>query len=204
MGTLELPARIVLGFFVIVDNLLPLLLGGAGAGVSYGAHIGGFAAGYVLARILDVTHTRVPRAARPRPAEPQTLPGQFRDALTSGRVREAAELFFEPPRRDTALALDESDKLALGRALEASGNGRLALAAYQRAIADHPTSPYRARAHLGAARVLMRELASPTAAYQHLYAAMEEASTGDDVAEARQLLAELRAGTRTVPRGRWG
>ncbi len=45
------PARIVLGIFVILDNLLPLVVG-AGGGVAYGAHLGGFAAGLALAAVL--------------------------------------------------------------------------------------------------------------------------------------------------------
>lgn len=45
------PARFVLAIFVIVDNLVPLLMG-AGGGVAYGAHLGGFAAGLALAAVL--------------------------------------------------------------------------------------------------------------------------------------------------------
>ncbi|MCB9764548.1 MAG: rhomboid family intramembrane serine protease [Alphaproteobacteria bacterium] len=46
--TIHVNARIVLGVFVVIDNLLPLL-GGAGGGVAYGAHLGGFLAGLGLA-----------------------------------------------------------------------------------------------------------------------------------------------------------
>ena len=44
-----LRARWVLGFYLLVDNLLPFLgNGGAGTGVAHGAHIGGFLAGLGL------------------------------------------------------------------------------------------------------------------------------------------------------------
>lgn len=46
------PARVVLGIFVLFENLLPLLLEPAtrsGGGVAYGAHLGGFFAGFIFA-----------------------------------------------------------------------------------------------------------------------------------------------------------
>lgn len=53
MTTFLVPARLVLGFYLLVDNLLPFLLnGGSGAGVAHGAHIGGFAAGMAMASVM--------------------------------------------------------------------------------------------------------------------------------------------------------
>lgn len=50
MTTVFIPANIVLGFFLVVDNLLPFLLtSGQGTGVAHGAHIGGFLAGLAVA-----------------------------------------------------------------------------------------------------------------------------------------------------------
>ncbi|TLM65295.1 MAG: rhomboid family intramembrane serine protease, partial [Deltaproteobacteria bacterium] len=44
-----IPARLVLGFYLLADNLLPFLLTGSeGGGVAHGAHIGGFLAGMGL------------------------------------------------------------------------------------------------------------------------------------------------------------
>lgn len=52
--TIMLPARLVLGIFLIVDNLLPFLINhGAGAGVAHGAHIGGFLSGLGMAYGID-------------------------------------------------------------------------------------------------------------------------------------------------------
>jgi len=50
MTTILLPARLVLLAFLVLDNLLPFVLG-ADSGVAYGAHIGGFVAGWAIARI---------------------------------------------------------------------------------------------------------------------------------------------------------
>lgn len=49
---LHIPARWVLGFYVIVQNLLPLLLR-AESNVAYGAHFGGFVAGAAVAFIVE-------------------------------------------------------------------------------------------------------------------------------------------------------
>jgi membrane associated rhomboid family serine protease len=54
MNTVLVPARLVLGFYLLIDNLLPFLLTPAGgSGVAHGAHIGGFFAGLAIAGGLD-------------------------------------------------------------------------------------------------------------------------------------------------------
>lgn len=53
------PARVVLGLFVVLDNLLPLL-GGAQTGVAYGAHLGGFIGGLVIALAGERVEWRAP------------------------------------------------------------------------------------------------------------------------------------------------
>ncbi|MCA9566851.1 MAG: rhomboid family intramembrane serine protease, partial [Myxococcales bacterium] len=45
------PAWVVLGSYLVLDNVLPLLLG-AGGNVAYGAHVGGFLAGLAVAGAL--------------------------------------------------------------------------------------------------------------------------------------------------------
>ncbi len=54
------PAPIVLGVFVIIDNLLPFLVGTSG-GVAYGAHLGGFVGGLAIA--LAMRASRSPAVA---------------------------------------------------------------------------------------------------------------------------------------------
>ena len=54
MNQVLVPARLVLGFYLLVDNLLPFLMtGSGGAGVAHGAHIGGFLAGMGVAAASD-------------------------------------------------------------------------------------------------------------------------------------------------------
>ncbi|HXV75956.1 MAG TPA: rhomboid family intramembrane serine protease, partial [Candidatus Polarisedimenticolaceae bacterium] len=49
----ELPARVVLGFYLVVENLWPLLWSRGDGGISYGAHIGGFVAGLTAAFLIS-------------------------------------------------------------------------------------------------------------------------------------------------------
>jgi len=52
IGVVRVGAVWVLGIFLLVDNLLPLLIVPAGGGVAHGAHIGGFLAGMAAAWIM--------------------------------------------------------------------------------------------------------------------------------------------------------
>ncbi len=45
------PARLVLGLYLLIENVLPWLLTSSDVGVAHGAHIGGFAAGWLVARV---------------------------------------------------------------------------------------------------------------------------------------------------------
>jgi rhomboid family protein len=55
MNVFMVPARIVLGFYLVLDNIVPFLIeGGRGGGVAHGAHIGGFVAGVILAKLFVI------------------------------------------------------------------------------------------------------------------------------------------------------
>lgn len=68
MNVILLPARWVLGFYVIIDNLLPLLMG-AQSNVAYGAHLGGFLAGLIVALAGQALSWRWPWKDRPAPPD---------------------------------------------------------------------------------------------------------------------------------------
>ena len=63
MRVFEIPARIVLGVYLVCDNIVPLIFtaGQGGGGVAHGAHIGGFLAGLAGAWLID----RVTTTAKP-------------------------------------------------------------------------------------------------------------------------------------------
>ena len=82
----EVPARVVLALYLVLDNLLPSLLTDAAGGVAYTAHLGGFATGVVLAWAAD-------RGGRPARAEDGTTLATLRHRLrTLPAGRERAEL----------------------------------------------------------------------------------------------------------------
>ena len=211
MDVIELPARWVLGMYVVLDNLLPLLLTGGAGGISYGAHIGGFGAGLALAWGLRPAWSDGPRR-RPRAAadgapgtpagEPPPVDVLLAQLLDAGQVDAAARLFFDLPRDVSRRLLPPQDKLRLAESLALAGQPRQALAALQRVLSEHPRGPGRVQAHLGAAQLLLHAFESPTAAYQHLYSALEDSPTAEESRIARQLQGELEARTRGLPKHR--
>src|SRR5262249_41691161 len=89
MDVIMVPARIVLGFYLVLDNIVPFLIVGArGGGVAHGAHIGGFVAGIVGAGLPDrLVVRRGAEELATHPGEhPIALAEQLRDA---GRPDEA-------------------------------------------------------------------------------------------------------------------
>lgn len=62
IGFVFVPAPVVLGIYLLIDNLLPFLaMMDAPGGVAYGAHIGGFLAGLLIALVL---RHKAPRGGR--------------------------------------------------------------------------------------------------------------------------------------------
>ncbi|MDQ7006330.1 MAG: rhomboid family intramembrane serine protease [Acidobacteriota bacterium] len=200
---MEFPARLVLGIFIVLDNVLPMLFsGGGGTGVAYGAHLGGFAAGLAVAWGWDRLRLARPEPAlraAPRPAASAPAAALL-DALDHDRLPEAYGLLAALPRARARSEVALGDKLRLARALETAGHPRAALAVYQRILGEHSAAAAQATAHIGAARVLAGDLELPTAAYQHLLAALESRPSAADRLEARRILELLRRRAATVPR----
>ncbi len=200
----ELPARIVLGIYLVVDNLLPALLG-AGSGVAGGAHLGGFAAAAALALGFDRFHLARPEGElRARPTPTASAAGVPRDALRTALAQGdlggglAVLMAASDPRQPP---VDPVDALVLAERLAAAGHPRAALAVNQRVLADHPRGAVAARAHLLLAEVLVAAFSLPTEAAQHLVRGLEAGADAAAAARLRELLAEL-ARSGVVPR-RW-
>jgi len=199
------PARLVLGLYLFVDNLLPFLVtrGLGGGGIAYGAHIGGFVAGLGVAMGMN----RREVTARPReyradgggsgslgvPAD--TLGG----LLEAGRFEDAARLYFLVPSERTRRALRPVHSIALGDWLAREGHAEAALIVFQRHLRDYPAGPLAAEAHLGAGLVRLRALGQPAAAYQHLVEVFDLDPDADTARQAREALEEITA-RRRVPR----
>lgn len=103
MDAIYVSARFVLAVYLLIDNLLPLLLGTA-TGVAYGAHIGGFLAGLVLA--LGTDRLGLGLRARPaRPAEAIAHPLPVSDARARYLELVRALQRRPPPREEARLQL---------------------------------------------------------------------------------------------------
>jgi membrane associated rhomboid family serine protease len=178
MQVMEVSARIVLGFYLVLDNLVPMLLTGTAGGVAHGAHIGGFVAG-ALAAVVGGRWSlwATPPDVAP-PAEPVSL-GALRKELDDGRDADAARVYFGLPARQRRGALDADESLRLARELEAEGSPEAALTMWREHIRQFPRGPGLAEAHARAGRLLLERLGQPTVAYQHFVAALEAGPSPD-------------------------
>jgi membrane associated rhomboid family serine protease len=191
-------ARIVLGFFILADNLLPYLLSsrGAGGGVAYGAHIGGFVAGllgaFLVNRWMDFRCRRSARACGEEPEPRSGTPdsdGVVR-AFEEGDLQEAARRYLTLPtgdRRRVPLPV----VAALGDWLASGQQADAALALYGQALAARPREPGAARLALGIGLVLLYQKQRPTAAYQYLMDVLDADPEPVVEQRAREALAHI-------------
>lgn len=196
--TVMVPARLVLGLYLIVDNLLPFLVAGATdrGGVAHGAHIGGFLVGVAVAWWFD----RLEVQARPPefPADaPTAAASNVENLLRAGDFEAAAAAYFALPAAATRGLLPATDSLELGTWLRQAGHPHAALVVFRRHLRDYPRGPGAAEAHLGAGLVQLEDLAQPTPAYQHFLEALECKPQPETVALARRALATIEARRRS-------
>jgi len=192
MNVITVPARIVLGFYLLVDNVLPFLLsrGMEGGGVAHGAHIGGFLAGLALAWYMDRREVAAPP---PEFRESVHAPAETRDAsapaiaraLARGDFAEAADAYFALPPDETRRALTPEDSLQLADWLKRNGHPRAALIVYRRHLRDYPQGPGAAEAHVGAGLVQLNDLGQATPAFQHFLDALDLDPPPETAARAR-------------------
>lgn len=187
-----IPARFVLGIYVLFDNLLPYLASAAGeatGGVAHGAHLGGFFAGLGLAVLVRRRSGEVePGADYPEGPAAGTRPApvSLRDARSA---EEAARLFFGLPRGEQDL-LPVSEVLDLGIALR-DEDPLASLSITRRVLARQPTGPLAARSHILAAALQLEAQERPAAAWQHLIEALDADPGGRHSDHARKALEHL-------------
>ena len=206
MNVVYAPARLVLGVYLVVDNLLPLLASRAtgGGGVAYGAHIGGFAAGLAYAwwSTRREVHARPAEyePAAPRPdaepaapvvdADPASTRG-VRLLIAAGEHEAAAAAYFRLSPARTERLLMPRDSIEFGRWLANHDHADAALVVYQRHLRDYPLGPYLAEAHLGAGLVQLYARNQPAAAYQHLMSVLDTDPHPETEAYARRALLDV-------------
>ena len=198
----DFPARVVLGFYIVVSNILPFLVtqSQGGGGVAHGAHIGGFLAGLAVAFVIDrremFSRPKEYRTDR-RSARPRTTPPTTGDAIThaveDGKLEKAAQLYFQVPASRTRRLLEPDVSIALGNWLADNAHSRAALRVFQRQLRDFPSGPRAAEAHANAGLLQLHAFSAPTAAYQHLVEALDYDPSPALEETIRKALAEIAA-----------
>jgi membrane associated rhomboid family serine protease len=194
MTTVLIPARLVLGVYLVVDNVLPFLFTSSeGGGVAYGAHIGGFLAGLSLAYAFD----RLPGALHIRANTPKV------NKQRSNLVNVVTEIVRAIDRDDLAHAASRyalldgraqrgqvatHNLLLIGAYLLDSGEPEQALTLYRRLIAERPGDIQLDRAYLGAGKALLHKVRCETSAYHYFLAAIDLAQSPDVAEDAREHL----------------
>lgn len=205
MNVFEIPARLVLGMYLLIDNLLPFLLAGEG-GVAHGAHIGGFLAGALVAWVMD----RRRLAPRPVVEAGDAAPpgaGGVRAALAEGRIEDAARAYFALPAPLARGVLSPDEAVSLAAWLRAQGDPDAALLVLRRVVRDVPRGPGLAEAYALAGSILLDDRGEPTAAYPYLLAALDLGPRPETAGAVRSALAAIesqqkrRVGRLHSPRG---
>ncbi|MGK2943278.1 MAG: rhomboid family intramembrane serine protease [Desulfuromonadales bacterium] len=194
MTTFLIPARIVLGVYLIIDNLLPFMLTTAeGSGVAHGAHIGGFLAGLGMALAID----RLPGLQRlkasssgssSKRSDPLNIVTDIVRCIERNDMAHAATRFTELDSSSQRGHFSTADTLAIGEYLLASGFADKALTVFRRLIADRPGDKGLDRAYLGAGRALLHADGSETSAWHYFLAAIDLAQTPEIAEDARRYM----------------
>ncbi len=188
------PARVVLGLYLVFDNLLPYLLTSSDVGVAHGAHIGGFVAGLAWAWAID----RKEVAGTPKEFVHDDarahLPGAaVREALLARRFDDAARGYFDLSPHESRGVLQPAESLALAAWLERSGYAKAALTVLRRHVRDFPDGPRLDEALVAAGRILLEQVGEPTAAYQKFLQALDLDPEPRLAREARAGIARIEA-----------
>ncbi len=198
MNVVQVPARLVLGIYLLLDNILPFLLtrGSGGGGVAHGAHIGGFLAGLVVAGLMNRRET----TARPKEYRTKASVGEapprlnHGDLVQQGQFEQAAQQYFALAPEASRGLLAPGDSLKLGQWLAANGHPEAALTVFRRHLRDYPSGPGRSEAHVGAGLVQLHHLRQVAPAYQHFQDALDsnpDAETERTAREGLRLITEL-------------
>lgn len=190
MTTIMVPARIVLGFYLLIDNLLPFLVNDSGGGgVAYGAHIGGFVAGAGLALAADrVSGWGARGKVRMEEGETVCSPQAIEAAVARGDISSAAFCFLGMKSREQRALVAAQDILVMGEHLLSQGDTSPALRVFRRFISEHQNDPQLARAYLGAGYALVSQPRYITSAYHYFLAAIDLAGNTEIADAARQQL----------------
>ncbi|MDT8419075.1 MAG: rhomboid family intramembrane serine protease [Desulfuromonadales bacterium] len=193
MTTLMVPARIVLAFYLLIDNLLPFVLQGGGAGgVAHGAHIGGFVAGLGLAVTAEYGAGLLGGAGGRSSSDTQPCtPATVGSTIAGGDLAAASLCYLGFKERSQRQQVPGADVLTIGGYLLQERDYPAALSLFRRFIAERQTDPGLARAYLGAGYALVAQPRHATSAYHYFLAALDLAESEELADEARRQLRRI-------------
>jgi len=198
MQAFEVGARIVLGFYLVIDNVLPFLFAGAG-GVAHGAHIGGFLAGMAVAFFMN---WRKVSSSPPDLAPPAKVPGStdaIRTALSRGDWEGVADGYFALPAHRTRGLLSPLEAVSTANWLRHNGRPDAAVVLLQRVVRGAPKARGAAQAVALAGLILQDDLHQPSAAYQYLVSALRQGLDPQTEVPVRRALAAIETDQRFHP-----
>jgi membrane associated rhomboid family serine protease len=187
----EVPARIVLGFYILLDNILPYLLTTSDVGVAHGAHIGGFFAGLSAAWAInrrEVSHR--PKEYASVPLRDRSVGDDIVAAIDEGRYAEAARDYFALAADAATRLLSPGRGLPLARWLWEHGHADAAMVVLRRLLRDGPNDPKTAEVCVLAGDILLAS-GQGTAAYQYYLTALDLVQTGPVADAARRSVAAI-------------
>ncbi len=191
MTSIYLSARLVLGFYLLIDNVLPFLFtSSAAGGVAHGAHIGGFLGGLGVAWGADQYYRlRSGWFRSPKPKVP-TLSSlqQICPAVVSGDLAEASACYLNLDAREERLQVDSADVIAVGNFMLDQGRVQESLQVFRRFIAERQNDERIDQAYLGAGKAMLQQPRYRTSAYHYFLSAIDLAHSEQLAAEARMQL----------------
>ncbi|MBN1959332.1 MAG: rhomboid family intramembrane serine protease [Deltaproteobacteria bacterium] len=186
----RIPARWVLAFYVLVDNLLPFLSGNSSEGVAYGAHLGGFAAGLLAAMILGRQEDEPSNYHKPPPFSSSREVPSLRQLVEAEQYLDAGNTYMHMSNTQRAHERDDT-VLALASGLDKEGESEAALAVLQSFIANRPQSTMLAEAHYFTAIIHIEHTGRLLAAREHLLSVLDLQPSVSLAMSARQALAAV-------------
>lgn len=198
MTSVYLSARLVLGFYLLIDNILPFLFTATSAsGVAHGAHIGGFLGGLGLAWGAD-RYYRQRDLWRRRP-EKKTIDltslQQICPAVLQGDIDGASRCYLALDERSERQQVAAADVMTIGNHLLDRGRYQDALRVFRRFVAERQNDERIDQAYLGAGKAMLHQPRYVTSAYHYFLSAL-------DLARSEQLAAEARLQLRMIEQQR--
>lgn len=213
MDVILVPARIVLGFYLLIDNLLPFILSPqSGGGVAHGAHIGGFVAGLAVAYGLNRFPDLLDRARWKEEEAPEEKDIKSKEEhltnvemigreIAAGNMSRAAGYYFDLGSAKERRMASPDDLMRIGDYLLNRQQYNHALTLFRRYIAERPSGPYLDWAYLGAGLSLLYGSRQTAAAYQYFLQVLDVNPSDKAGAEARRFISEIEAADKHRRRG---